>query len=65
MGSPWTRWSVYEYMKHRFVRTGQVPDQDELKEVFPTIDQTELREGIAEFGTIAKGWPEVPHVKAN
>ncbi|WP_036634650.1 hypothetical protein [Paenibacillus massiliensis] len=57
--SCWTRWSVYEYMKHRFVRTGQVPDQDELQAEFAGIDQAELREGIAEFGTIADGWPGV------
>jgi len=57
MGSPWSRWSVYEYMKHRFVRTGQVPDQDELQAEFAGIDQTELKEGIAEFDTIAAGWP--------
>lgn len=61
--SCWTRWSVYEYMKHRFVRTGQIPNQDELKEAFPEIDQTELHEGIAEFGAIVGGWPglEVRH----
>ncbi|KZS49014.1 hypothetical protein AWU65_07275 [Paenibacillus glucanolyticus] len=57
MGSPWSRWSVYEYMKHRFVRTGQVPDQDELQAEFAGIDQTELQEGIAEFETIATVWP--------
>ncbi|MCM3206416.1 hypothetical protein [Paenibacillus illinoisensis] len=67
MGSPWTRWSVYEYMKHRFVRTGQVPDQDELQNEFAGIDQTELLEGIAEFGAIAGEWPELeaPHAKVN
>lgn len=61
--SCWTRWSVYEYMKHRFVRTGQVPDQNELQEEFAGIDQTELREGIVEFDSIAGGWPglEVRH----
>jgi hypothetical protein len=52
MVSLWTRWSVYEYMKHRFVRTGQVPDQDELQAEFAGIDQTELHEGIAEFDAI-------------
>lgn len=57
MRSPWSKWSVYEYMKHRFVRTGQVPDQDELQDAFKGIDQNELHEGIAEFGTIAAGWP--------
>lgn len=61
--SCWTRWSVYEYMKHRFVRTGQVPDKDELQVEFTGIDQTELREGIAEFGAIVGKWPglEVRH----
>lgn len=62
MGEPiscWTRWSVYEYMKHRFVRTGYVPNQNELQEEFQGIDQAELLEGIAEFGTIANGWSEL------
>lgn len=52
MGSLWTRWSVYEYMKHRFVRTGQVPNRGELQAEFAGIDQTELHEGIAEFDAI-------------
>lgn len=63
MGSSLTRWSVCEYMKHRFLRTGHVPDLDELQSEFAGIDQTELREGIAEFETIAG--VEVPYVKAN
>jgi hypothetical protein len=46
-------------MKHRFVRTGHVPNQAELQEEFQGINQTELLEGIAEFGTIANGWPEL------
>lgn len=52
MGSPYTRWSVSEYMRHRFMNTGQVPDQDELQAEFAGIDQTELHEGIAEFDAI-------------
>lgn len=52
----WTRWSVYEYMKHRFVRTGFIPDKTELLEAFPEIDEPELLEGIAEFNVIAGGW---------
>ncbi|APO43312.1 hypothetical protein BS614_04090 [Paenibacillus xylanexedens] len=52
MGSPYTRWSVSEYMRHRFMNTGQVPDRDELQAEFEGIDQTELREGIAEFDAI-------------
>ncbi|WP_307415111.1 hypothetical protein [Paenibacillus sp. W2I17] len=39
-------------MKHRFLRTGEVPDRDELQTEFAGIDQTELREGIAEFDAI-------------
>jgi hypothetical protein len=46
-------------MKHRFVRTGRVPNQAELQKEFQGIDQTELHEGIAEFRTIANGWPEL------
>lgn len=52
MGSSYTRWSVSEYMRHRFMNTGQVPDEDELQTEFAGIDQTELREGIAEFDAI-------------
>lgn len=52
MGSPYTRWSVSEYMRHRYMNTGQVPDEDELQTEFAGIDQTELREGIAEFDAI-------------
>ncbi|WP_258530707.1 hypothetical protein [Paenibacillus taichungensis] len=39
-------------MRHRFMNTGQVPDQDELQTEFAGIDQTELHEGIDEFDAI-------------
>ncbi|OMF40347.1 hypothetical protein BK135_23150 [Paenibacillus peoriae] len=55
--SCWTRWSVYEYMKHRFVSTGQVPNKSELLEELPDIDQTELIEGMTEFRLILGDWP--------
>lgn len=63
MGPIWSKWSVYEYMKQCFMRTGRIPDESELQQAFAGIDQAELREGIAEFGTIADGWPglEVRH----
>jgi hypothetical protein len=51
-------------MKHRFLRTGQVPNQDELQTEFTGIDQTELREGIAEFDAIV-GAGGVQHAKAD
>ncbi|MEK3920596.1 hypothetical protein [Paenibacillus sp. FSL K6-2393] len=41
------------------MRTGQVPDRDELQAEFAGIDQTELHEGIAEFDAIAGEWPEL------
>lgn len=63
MNGSFNRWSVSEYMRHRFMRTGQVPDHDELNSEFAGISQTELLEGIAEFGKIAG--VEVPHAKAN
>lgn len=59
MGNPYTRWSVSEYMRHRFMNTGQVPNLDELQAEFEGIDQTELREGIVEFDAIAGEWPEL------
>ncbi|WP_318627248.1 hypothetical protein [Paenibacillus polymyxa] len=55
--SCWTRWSVYEYMKRRFVCTGQVPDETELLEELPNIDRSELSEGMAEFRLILGDWP--------
>ncbi len=57
MGSPWSRWTIFEYMKHRYLRTGQVPSESELLEELPDIDQTELAEGMAEFGLILGNWP--------
>ncbi|PYE49823.1 hypothetical protein DFQ00_105327 [Paenibacillus barcinonensis] len=64
MDSTLNRWSVYEYMKHRFLRTGQVPDQDELQAEFAGIDQTELLEGIAEFDAIV-GTGGVQHAEVD
>ena len=52
MSGPWSRWSVYEYMKRMFMTTGQAPDQDELKIEFEGIDSSELLEGIAEFDSV-------------
>jgi hypothetical protein len=54
--SCWTRWSVYEYMKHRYLRTGQVPSESELLEEFPEIGRMELDEGVAEFNSIVRDW---------
>ncbi|MGP0579622.1 hypothetical protein ACTP13_21820 [Paenibacillus peoriae] len=44
-------------MKRRFVCTGQVPDESELLEELPDIDQVELDEGMAEFRLILGNWP--------
>ncbi|MGY5610613.1 hypothetical protein ACXHJ2_21075 [Paenibacillus sp. ALE3] len=44
-------------MKHRFVRTGQVPNESELLEELPDINRSELSEGMAEFRLILGDWP--------
>ncbi|URJ47407.1 hypothetical protein MF628_002041 [Paenibacillus polymyxa] len=44
-------------MKHRFVRTGRVPDEAELAAELPNIDRSELSEGMAEFRLILGDWP--------
>lgn len=49
IGRPWSRWSVYEYMKHRFERTYEVPAREELETEFADINPDELAEGIREF----------------
>lgn len=64
MDSTLNRWSVSEYMRHRFMNTGQVPDLDELQDEFSGIDQTELVEGIAEFDAIV-GTGGVLHAKVD
>lgn len=52
----WSRWSIYEYMKYRFVRTGQIPNREELLSEFEEIDSTELAEGMAEFTLVVGKW---------
>lgn len=52
MGKPWSCWSVYEYMKRRFLCTGLVPTHDELETEFEGIDPSELLEGITEFESV-------------
>lgn len=49
MGSPWSKWSVFEYMRHRFMHTGSVPDRQELLMEFPDMDTSEIDEGVWEF----------------
>ncbi|MCP3808448.1 hypothetical protein NLX78_14510 [Paenibacillus sp. Lou8.1] len=44
-------------MKHRFVCTGQVPDERELLEELRDIEQSELTKGMAEFRLILGNWP--------
>lgn len=52
MSGPWSCWSVYEFMKMRFMYTGQVPTHDELETEFEGIDAAVLLEGIAEFESV-------------
>jgi|SRR5690606_2431413 len=43
------RWSVYEYMKFRYMQTGLIPRLSEVVARYPGISLEELREGMIEF----------------
>jgi hypothetical protein len=43
------RWWVYEFMKNRYVRTGDIPDVKEVHREFAELDAEEIGEGMAEF----------------
>lgn len=49
MGNPWSKWSVFEYMRHRFMNTGNVPDRQELVNEFSGMESSEIDEGVKEF----------------
>ncbi|AZS15337.1 hypothetical protein EI981_13280 [Paenibacillus lutimineralis] len=49
MSSPWSKWSVYEYMRHTYMRSGRWPDLPELVDKFPTVPPAEIKEGMEEF----------------
>ncbi|WP_433943391.1 hypothetical protein [Paenibacillus sp. SN-8-1] len=49
MSTPWSKWSVYEYMRHTFMHSGRIPDLPELIESFPEVPLGEIKEGIDEF----------------
>lgn len=49
MGRPWSKWSVFEYMRHRFMNTGNVPDRKELFIEFLGMESSEIDEGAKEF----------------
>lgn len=43
------KWHVYEFMKQWFMRTGAVPDYDDLRSEFAEMDPDEFVEGVVEF----------------
>lgn len=49
MGIPWSKWSVFEYMRHRFMNTGSVSDRQELFIEFSGMESSEIDEGVKEF----------------
>ncbi len=52
-----TMWDVYEYLKNRFMRTGDVPARAEIFAQMPGIDPVTVDEAIIHFYQIIKGWP--------
>lgn len=54
MSGPWSKWSVYEYMRYTYMQTGRAPDLPELLENFPEVPVSEIKEGIEEFEQVLK-----------
>lgn len=54
MSGPWSKWSVYEYMRHTYMRAGRAPDLPELLENFPEVPIPEIKEGIEEFEQVLR-----------
>ncbi len=52
-----TMWDVYEYMKNRFMNTGDIPSRQEVCTQLTGVDPSEADEGIIHFYEIVKGWP--------
>lgn len=46
------RWHVYEFMKNRYIRTGQIPNAKEVHREFTGLDVEEIGEGMAEFHSV-------------
>lgn len=56
MSTPWSKWSVYEYMRHTYMWTGRKPDLSKLVETFSEVPLSEIKEGMQEFElTVAIG----------
>ncbi|GGH17114.1 hypothetical protein [Paenibacillus segetis] len=49
MSGAWSKWSVYEYMRHKYMWTGRCPDMPELLDRFPGMPLSEIKEGMKEF----------------
>lgn len=49
MSGLWSKWSVYEYMRHTYMRVGSSPDLLELMDNFPELHLAEIKEGMDEF----------------
>lgn len=54
MSGPWSKWSVYEYMRHTYMRAGRVPDLPELLKNFPEVSVSEIKEGVEEFEQVLR-----------
>lgn len=48
------KWTVSEYIKNVYMRTGRVPSKLYLKFEFPNIPAEELEDGIREFEKMVK-----------
>lgn len=48
------RWHVYNYLKYRYMYTGEIPDIQEIVTEFHGIDSEELKEGMTEFWLVLR-----------
>ncbi|MBH8609127.1 hypothetical protein [Thermoactinomyces sp. CICC 10521] len=53
------RWHVYNYLKHRYMYTGEIPDIQEIQTEFAGIEPEELQEGMIEFWLVIRRY-QVP-----
>lgn len=48
------QWTIYEYMKNVYMRTGRTPTFQEIRQDFPTLRASVIQEGIKEFLLVIK-----------
>jgi hypothetical protein len=62
----WNRWHVYNWLKHRYMATGFIPNLAEVITEFHDMDHDEIVEGLEEFLSVVNyQLPVVSRIKQN